>query len=147
MMTGITASDDDLAADLRLVVARLARKLRQVHPGGLTASQTSALTTIETLGSVRLGDLATAEGIAGPTLTKVIDNLETAGLVRRSVDPQDRRVTLVALTSTGRAKLKGLRNDRTAYLRRRLANLPAEDRATLQAALPLLSALADEGAR
>ena len=67
--------------------------------------------------------------------------------MRRAVDPQDRRVTLVALTSNGRAEIRGLRNDRTAYLRQRLAELPPEDRATLQAALPLLSALADEGSR
>jgi DNA-binding MarR family transcriptional regulator len=139
--------DDELAAELRLVVGRLGRKLRQVHHGGLTASQNSALHAIEALGPVRLGDLAAAEGISAPTLTKIVDHLETAGFVGRNVDPQDRRVVRVALTDQGREKVKGLREDRTAYLRRRLAELQPRDRATLRAALPLLSVLADEAAR
>ena len=138
--------DDELAADLRLVVGRLARKMRQVHHGGLTASQNSALHAIEALGPVRLGDLAAAEGISGPTLTKIVDHLEAAGFVGRTVDPHDRRVVRVALTVEGHEKVKVLREDRTAYLRQRLADLPPADRATLRAALPLLSGLADEAA-
>ena len=42
-------------------------------------------------GSVRLGDLAAAERVTSPTLTKIVANLEAAGLVHRSADPDDRR--------------------------------------------------------
>ena len=93
----------ELAADLRLVVGRLARSLRQADDGGLTPSQLSALSSIDALGSVRLGDLAAAERVTSPTLTKIVANLEAAGLVQRSADPDDRRAARVSLTA-GRAE-------------------------------------------
>src|SRR4051794_7682461 len=88
---GPSVSAAELAADLRLVIGRLARSLRQIDDGGLTPSQLSALSSIDALGSVRLGDLAAAERVTSPTLTKIVANLEAAGLVQRSAGPDDRR--------------------------------------------------------
>jgi DNA-binding MarR family transcriptional regulator len=135
----------DLAADLRLVVGRLARSLRQADDGGLTPSQLSALSSIDALGSVRLGDLAAAERVTSPTLTKIVANLEAAGLVHRSADPDDRRAARVSLTAAGRSRLKRLRTERNAYLQQRLAALTAQDRETLAAAVVVLGALAETG--
>ena len=118
-------SSADLAADLRLVVGRLARSLRQADDGGLTPSQLSALSSIDALGSVRLGDLAAAERVTSPTLTKIVANLEAAGLVQRSADPDDRRAARVSLTPAGKSRLKRLRTERNAYLQQRLAALSA----------------------
>jgi len=135
----------ELAADLRLVVGRLARSLRQADDGGLTPSQLSALSSIDALGSVRLGDLAAAERVSSPTLTKIVANLEAAGLVHRSADPDDRRAARVSLTAAGRSRLKRLRTERNAYLQQRLAALTTKDRETLAAALAVLTTLADTG--
>ena len=137
--------DGELAADLRLVVGRLARSLRQADDGGLTPSQLSALSSIDALGSVRLGDLAAAERVTSPTLTKIVANLEAAGLVERSTDPHDRRAARVSLTAPGRTRLKRLRTERNAYLQRRLAAFSAEDRETLAAAIAMLITLAETG--
>jgi DNA-binding MarR family transcriptional regulator len=141
-----TMTDTDLAADLRLAVGRLARRLRQVQLGGLTSSQVSAVAAIDRLGPVRLGDLATAEGISGPTLTKIVGHLETLGLVARTTDATDRRAARVALTPEGRSRLKRIRSDRDAFLVHRLDGLDPGARATLAAAVPLLRGLA-EGVR
>ena len=143
--SGTAPTAADLAADLRLVVGRLARSLRQADDGGLTPSQLSALSSIDALGSVRLGDLAAAEQVTSPTLTKIVANLEAAGLVHRSADPDDRRAARVSLTVSGRSRLKRLRTERNAYLQQRLAALTAGDRETLAAALAVLSALAETG--
>ena len=51
-----------IAAELRLVVGRLARKVRLSETSGLTPSQLSALVTIDQIGRARLCDIATAEG-------------------------------------------------------------------------------------
>src|SRR3954451_24634481 len=98
---GDGASAPELAADLRLVIGRLARSLRQIDDGGLTPSQLSALSSIDALGSVRLGDLAAAERVTSPTLTKIVANLEAAGLVQRSADPDDRRAGRRSLPPAG----------------------------------------------
>ena len=63
--------DTSLATDLRVAVGRLQRRLRQEGAKGqLTASQLSALFTVERLAPVRLVDLAAAEAVAPPTLTR-----------------------------------------------------------------------------
>ncbi len=141
------STDTDLAADLRLAVGRLARRLRQLQLAGLTASKVSALASVDRLGPVRLGDLAAAEGVSSPTLTKLVDSLEAEGLVARSADATDRRATRVALTPAGRLRLKQIRSDRDAFLEQRLAQLTREERATLLAAIPVLRDLAAEGER
>jgi len=134
----------DLAEALRLTIARLARRIRQHQGSTLTPSQYSALATIERHGPIRLSDLAVAERIAPPTITKIVAGLEEAGQVRRDVDPDDRRAALVQLTTKGHATLARLRTERTAYLRRRIEQLEPGDRRRLEAALPLLAALVED---
>jgi DNA-binding MarR family transcriptional regulator len=148
MMTGArTEPDTELAADLRLAVGRLARRLRQVQLGGLSSSQVSALSAVERLGPVRLGDLAAFEGVTGPTLTKIVNHLESIGLVARTADATDRRAARVTLTAEGRERLGRIRSDRDAFLEHRLRDLDPDDRAALAAALPVLRGLAAEGDR
>jgi DNA-binding MarR family transcriptional regulator len=96
---------------------------------------------------VRLGDLAAAEGVTGPTLTKIVAHLETIGLVARSADEADRRAARITLTPEGRERLVRIRSDRDAFLEHRLGDLDPEARAVLAAAVPVLRALADEGER
>src|SRR5438105_9372011 len=93
--------DAEVAARLRLVVARLARQLRQHAAGGLTPSQLSALFTIDHAGPLRLGELAVLEGVAPPTITRVVGALVDSGLVQRTGDPDDARSARVAVTEVG----------------------------------------------
>ena len=137
-------SDADLATDLRLVVGRLARRLRHADDGGLTASQLSALSSVEALEPVRLGDLAGAERVTSPTLTKIVGNLEAAGLIQRSADPADGRATRITLTTQGRERLRRLRTERNVFLQQRLAELGAAERDALRAALPVLMNIAGQ---
>lgn len=53
---------------------------------------------------LRQGVLAEEIGIEGASLVRVIDTLESAGLIERLNDPQDRRARCVGLTKTGAAK-------------------------------------------
>jgi len=135
-----------LAADLRVAVARLARRLRQQTGTDLTASLLSALWSIERLEPVTLGDLAVAERVQPPTLTRIAARLEEEGLVVRRTDTNDRRVTIVQLSPDGRRLLERTRTRRTAYLTKRLRGLDPEDLATLERAAPILERLAGEQA-
>jgi DNA-binding MarR family transcriptional regulator len=141
------SSTGELADELRLTVGRLARRIRQQSTLGLTPSQYSALVSIDQLQPVRLGDLAAAEGVSAPTVTKVVNLLEVAGLVAREVDASDRRSSFVGLTEAGKDTLGRIRTERTAFMRQRLDELSPAQRDVLVKALSALAALAEPGAR
>ncbi|MEP6661583.1 MAG: MarR family transcriptional regulator [Acidimicrobiales bacterium] len=138
-----TIAIDELAGDLRLVIGRIARRLRQDSSGGLSPSQLSALSTLGDRGAIRLSELAAVERVSPPTLTKIVASLESQGLVRRQGDPVDRRASLVRATPAGQAILRRIRGQRTAMLTRLLADLPAADVERLREALPVLVQLAE----
>jgi len=145
-MTVITPSTDRarLAGRLRLAVTRLHRQLRQQAGSGLTVSGESALATIARHGPVSLGDLAAHEGVKPPSVTTMVAALEAQGLVTRSVDAADRRVSLVAVTPRGRLRLQRSRNRKTAYLAARLARLDERELEVLTDAAGILERLLQE---
>jgi DNA-binding MarR family transcriptional regulator len=136
-----TVEHAEAAARLRVVVARLARQLRQTSPGGLTLSQWSALVTIEKQDRLRIGDLAEREGFSAPTATRLVAGLEEQGLLQRSGDPDDRRTAYVSLTPAGTEKLEWARSMRTLSLAKRLSTLPEGSVDRLMEMLPLLEML------
>ena len=138
-------SEAELAAHLRLSVARLARRLRRETGADVTASQLSALHTIGRLGPLTLGDLSAAERVRPPTMTRVVASLEEQGLVTRTVDPADRRVAHVATTARGDRFLEASRHRRDAFLASGLRSLSPEERDVLRRAAGLLERLADSG--
>jgi DNA-binding MarR family transcriptional regulator len=137
-------STPTIASELRLAVGRLARKVRLSETSGLTQSQLSALVTIDQIGRARLCDIAAAEGVSAPTATRVVGAIEKLGLVARTDDSEDRRATRVAVTAAGRAALRRIRSNRTAFLQQRLQRLDEHDLAVLRAALPVLTALSED---
>jgi DNA-binding MarR family transcriptional regulator len=140
---GVEQLDDlEVVARLRLSIARLARRLRQEAGTGLSPSQHSALITITLHGPLTLGRLARIEQVAPPTITRIVVRLEDDGLVARTVDPTDRRVSRVAVTTEGERRLDHGRNRRNAWLAQRLHTFPPADRRRLAAALDVLEALA-----
>jgi DNA-binding MarR family transcriptional regulator len=134
-----------LPSRLRLAVTRLGRRLRQEAVGDITASQLSALSTIERLGPMSLGELAEIERIAPPSTTRIAARLEERGLVVRTVDAADRRVARLVVSDVGQSMLKQTRTRRDAYLARRLQAMSAGEREILMQALPLLERLTGDG--
>jgi DNA-binding MarR family transcriptional regulator len=131
-------SQADLAVRLRLVIVRTARRLRQEAGEGLSPSQAAALATIDRHGPLTPSELAGRERIQRPTATRLIARLEETGLVDRTQDPADRRSFVVALTPAGRELLARVRVRKDAYLARRLRDLDADERATLDRAAAIL---------
>jgi DNA-binding MarR family transcriptional regulator len=138
-----TGVPTDTATALYVQLGRLVRVLRRegegvpFGPGSMSAMVT--LTAHDD--GLRLGELADAEGVAPPTLTRIVKALERDGYVGRTPDPDDGRAQRVALTAEGRALITGGTASRIAVLRRRLDALPEDDRRRLEEALPVLEAL------
>ena len=140
-----TISQADLAVRLRLVIARTARRLRQEAGEELSPSQAAALATLDRHGPLTPSELAVRERIQRPTATRLIARLEEAGLVGRTRDPDDRRSCVVALAPEGRELLVRVRTRKDAYLSRRLRDLDADERATLDRAAAILERLLEGG--
>lgn len=134
----------EAAQRLRTAITRLHRRLRASSLGGITPAQASTLAMVDRLGAPALRELATAEQVQPPTMTRIIDALERDGLVRRTVDAVDRRSQRVTLTPDGRRELARIRSKKTAYLERQLAGLSARDRTRLADALAVLEQLSEE---
>lgn len=146
--TDLTDAELELATRLRLSVMRLARRLRQESTGNddVTPSILSALSTVARLGSVTLGDLAAAERVRPPSMTRLVSRMEELDLVEREQDDADRRVVRVRLTMPGRRFVDRSRTKKNEYLVRRLAGLTAAEAALLEQALPVLERLVKDDA-
>jgi DNA-binding MarR family transcriptional regulator len=143
----VTAVDRDaeLAARLRLVVTRLSRRLRQQGETGISAGQLSALSTIDRCGPMTLGDLAAAEQVQPPSMTRIVSRLEETGLVERQACQEDRRVARVRVTGEGRELLQLSRTRKNAYLARRLRTLGGGELATMAEAVAVLEQILERG--
>jgi DNA-binding MarR family transcriptional regulator len=130
-----------LAAHLRLVITRTARRLRQQAGTDLGPSQASALASVERHGPLTPSELARIERIQRPSATRIVARLEEAGLVERVADPTDRRSFTVGINEAGRALMNKLRTRKNAYLARRLRGLDEADLATLDRAAEILEDL------
>ncbi len=141
----VTATRDiELAARLRLAITRTARRLRQESGTDLGPSQVAALATIERQGPLAPSELAERERIKRPTATRILARLAEAGLVVRIPDPSDGRSAIVSISPDGRALLRRLRQRKTAYLAKRLRELPDQDVQALARAAEVLEGILEE---
>jgi MarR family transcriptional regulator, organic hydroperoxide resistance regulator len=82
---------------------------RQLEAHGVHAGQDYLLDALWEQDGLTVGALAERLGVEVPTVVKTVDRMEGAGLVRREVDPADRRRSLILLTDRGRAVEPGVR--------------------------------------
>jgi len=142
-VTAKRQSAAQLAVSLRDALIRLNRRVRQTRPvGDLTATQLSALTSLQLAGALTPGELADIERVRPPTMSKIISKLEERGLVQRSPHPSDGRQVILAATPRGREVVAALDRVREEWLAQRLAELPAADRDILRRAAEILRRLA-----
>ena len=141
--SGAADPTTELADRLHSTAIHLLRRLRREDDAsGLPAPQLSALSVIVFGGPVTLGQLAAAEQVRPPTITKLVATLEADGLVVREADAADRRIVRVRATARGARLLQEGRARRVASLADSLRGLSGKDRAALERAVPLLERVA-----
>jgi DNA-binding MarR family transcriptional regulator len=140
---GVSDATRDAAAALNSGAIHLLRGLRAVdRESGLTPARLSALSVLVFGGPRGLGALARAEGVAGPTITRIVDGLVAAGLAERRPHPTDGRAVQVAATPAGMALMHAARDRRVEAIAAALEQLPKRDRERLLRGAPLLDATA-----
>jgi DNA-binding MarR family transcriptional regulator len=124
---------------LHSLAIRLLRTLRrQDDASGVTAPHLSALSVLVFGGPRTIGELAAAEGVRAPSMTRIVDNLERDGLASRARDADDGRVVRVRATEAGTRVLHDGRARRVAALADRLRALDDDDLRVLDRAADVL---------
>ena len=137
-----------LAAELRVVLGQLTRRLReQSHPGDFTWSQKQVVMRLDREGPQTASDLARAEGVRPQSMGAIVATLEAAGLVHGLPDAADGRRTLLSLTASCSKMIREGRRAREDWLFRALKKrLTPSEQAELASAMDLLKRLIDPDA-
>lgn len=144
-MAGVGESAAAAARDLRVVVGRLRRRLREVAvDGDLTPSQTAVLIRLWKEGPSSAGVLAGAERVRPQSMAAIVAALDRRGLIERTPDPDDGRRQVIALTEAGHERAASNRQAREEWLARTMQELYTErERRVIVDALSLLERLTE----
>ena len=128
------------ASELRLVLGQLVRRLRAEY--AFPVAQASVLSRLDREGPQAASTLAAAERVRPQSMAETLGELQSAGLIERRPDPDDRRRSLVELTALGHERVLEGRGRREDWLAAAIAaELSPEEQRTLLAAVPLLHRL------
>jgi DNA-binding MarR family transcriptional regulator len=135
---------NETASRLRRSITQLNRRLRQTALGGISPAQASMLGSIDKLDDPSLGDLATAEQVKPPTVTRLVQGMREAGLIVCCSDPEDRRCTRVRLSPLGRREIAAIRRRKTEFLESKLLSFSGADQRRAEELATFLERLLEE---
>ena len=137
-----------VASRVHSAAIHVLRRVRRVDTAiGLSAARASALSVLVFGGPRTIGELAEAEQVSAPTMTRLVTSLDRAGLARREASPRDRRRVIVRATKQGERRLHEGRERRVRELAGLLSDLPARKLAVLAEAAALLERLSTSASR
>lgn len=127
-----------LANDVRMACQLVSRRVRFEAGSQIPPHQASVLFKLAD-GPRTPGELAQAEQIAPPSMTRTVNCLAEKGLVRREENPSDGRSILVALTEDGRTAIREVVRMRDDWMVHQLNGLSKEELDLLRRATVLLN--------
>ncbi|MFE2729398.1 MarR family winged helix-turn-helix transcriptional regulator [Kitasatospora sp. NPDC059327] len=142
-----STSDTALGEEFSTLLVGIQRLVRRRLREGLTeprlrGAQVELLRLVTDSPGLRVSDAAEELCLAGNSVSTLVNQLVALGLLRREVDPTDRRAALLYTTGEAVERLAAWRARRTALVGEVVAELSADDRAALAAALPALRGVA-----
>jgi DNA-binding MarR family transcriptional regulator len=138
----IEASPEEVADRLHSASIHLLRLVRREDvASGLTAARLSALSVLVFGGPRTVGELAAAEQVRPPTMSKLVAEMGKEGLVLRRPSTADSRAVIVEATAKGTRALHAARRRRVATLAGRVQSLPAAERVLLDRAAAVMERL------
>lgn len=126
-----------LAHDVRLACQLVSRRVRFESDTSLGVHQVAVLFRLRKC-PLTPGELAEAEQVSSPSMTKTLGGLEELGLVTRAPDPGDGRRRIVSITDAGREALETVVTTRDTFMVSALASLTEDERAVLAEASQIL---------
>lgn len=132
----------EIADRLHSAAIHLLRRLRREDDrAGISAARLSVLSVLVFAGPQRLTDLARAEQVRPPTMTRLVAAMEREGLLRRRPDAQDGRAVRLEATARGMRILREGRRRRIRLLGNALQRLSDDERDSLAASATLIETI------
>ncbi len=139
----VSSGDLDIADRIHSAAIHILRRVRvEDRSSGLSPPKLSALSVVVFGGPIAVGDLAAAEQVRAPTISRLVKDLEREGLVSRQRDRQDSRIQRIQATAKGRELLQRGRQRRVAHLAMEVARLTHAERRVAAKAANILELLA-----
>lgn len=127
---------EELADKLHSTAIHLLRRVRvEDAASSIGPARLSALSVVVFGGPISLNDLARAEQVRPPTMSRIVDALEKEGLARKTVNQQDRRAVVIEATAKGANVLQQGRRRRVRALAKSLSRLKHAERAEIERAI------------
>jgi DNA-binding MarR family transcriptional regulator len=131
-----------VAERLHGAAIRLIRRLRKSdEASGLAAPKLSALSVLVFGGPYTVKELAAAEQVRAPTMSRLLAELEGAGLVQKSKDSADGRIVRVQATARGRSLLEAGKSRRLEVLAAQIRSLDVHERRLISTAVKVIERL------
>jgi DNA-binding MarR family transcriptional regulator len=128
-----------------LLVQHLGRRIRDINAAcGITNARFSVLVHLAFHGVNNVGDLAASEGVSRPAMTRLIQDMEKSGLVRRMPDSEDGRGVLVQITKKGQETVDRVRKEKIAMVTRHIEALDTPARRAVRLTLDALKDLEEQ---
>ncbi|HEY7624234.1 MAG TPA: MarR family transcriptional regulator [Candidatus Limnocylindria bacterium] len=128
----------DLADRLHSAAIHVLRRARRTDPlTGVSPAQLSALSVLMS-GEMTLGQLAKAEQVRAPTMSRLVREMERAGVARKQPDPKDARAVRIRVTPKGLRALERGREMRIDRIERLVRGRSAEEIAALERAVGVI---------
>ena len=121
-----------------LAIALLRRLRRVDEAGGLSGPRASALSVLVFRGPQSLAELAAAEGVKPPTMSRLVKAMREEGLVQAQVHESDQRAIRISASARGRKLMMAGRARRLEEIRRLLRGASAAERGALARVVAML---------
>ena len=133
----------DLADRLHSAAIHVLRRVRRTDPlTGVSPAQLSAMSVLMH-GPMTLGQLAAAEQVRPPTMSRLVAEMERSGVARKQIDPKDARVLRIRVTPKGLRALERGREMRIDRIERLIRSRRPEDIAALERAVGVIEKMLD----
>jgi DNA-binding MarR family transcriptional regulator len=137
---------NQLAAQLRPLLARLVRKLRKLSPANeqLSQSERSVLVLLDQHDYLLSAELAVMEKMTPQSMGQLLQHLFQLGLINRTASPSDKRKIHISLSAAGKERMQRVRKERNEWLSKAISEVcTKEEQAILLAAIGPLSKLVE----
>lgn len=127
---------DQLTEDVAEAFLQIANRHRQVFHNalakqGINPAQAFCMKILAENDGCTQSDVADAMHLSRPSVTRLLQRMERGGLVERTIDTHDQRITRVHLTESGRSLLGCLRTGYAEYVAQTVELLSERDRREL----------------
>lgn len=138
-------TDMNPSKELRERIRKLEKELgvlkdSQLSCCGVTLAQCHALVEIGRAGRISLSELASLLNLENSSMSRTVDKLVTKGMVKRDIDPVDRRYLVINLTARGEEVYRKIEENMNLFFEKIYLALPAEKRNDVLESLNVLLA-------